>query len=101
MHLLSRTSAVSREGQNTPKLPGRTTSKVQSTDMPPTYTKRLGEQPCKSPGLLTREFITLLKRPKHSGADWERSWGATGHGPASNMDKTPRLATLEESGAAT
>ena len=70
-------------------------------DMLPTWIKLLGWIPWRSLGLLPAKFRGLQGRPKHSGAAWEESQGATGLAPASNMDKTLWVATLKESGAAT
>ena len=51
-------------------------------------------------GLLPRISAVSTRYQHTPGDEWENSWRANRNGLAYNMDKTPRLATLEESAAA-
>ena len=60
-------------------------------------TSNIDKAPRRRLGLLPRISAVSTRYQHAPGDEWENSWRANRNGLAYNMDKTPRLATLEES----
>ena len=69
-------------------------------DLHPTYTMPFGFLHEKCLRLLPGNSTVSRRNQNVPGDFWEESWGATGNGPAPNIDKTLWVATLEEPGLA-
>ena len=90
-----------QEAERLRKAPGRSPRELPGTDMPPISTELPGWLPWRSLGLLPSTSPPSAQGYKILAAAREEPRGGTGRGPASSIYKTPRVATLEESGAAT